>query len=74
MVEYCKAVATKAAGYASGTFLAGYVSEAAFDGVTFEAVVVGGRAAIVGALVAVVIPAFQKVASKAAATKVPDFQ
>ena len=72
MIEYAKAVFTKAAGYASGTFLAGYVSEAAFDGVTVEALVVGGRAALVGALVAVVIPAYQRVAAKAAATKLPN--
>ena len=71
MIEYAKAVFTKAAGYASSMFLAGYISEAAFDGVTVEAVVVGGRAALVGALVAVVIPAYQKIAARAAAKELP---
>ena len=73
MVEYIKAVAVKAVGTASVTFLAGFAGEGVLvPGFDFEAAVaVGARTALVGALVSVVIPAMQKVAAKAAATDIP---
>ena len=74
MIEYLKAVAIKAAGTASVTFLAGFSSEAALNISNAAAWVVGAQTAVAGAIISVVIPALNKVASKAAATKVPDFQ
>ena len=72
MVEYIKAVAVKALGTASVTFLAGFASEGVFhDGTWAQSAVTGASTAAVGALVSVVIPAMQKVAAKAAATNIP---
>ena len=74
MLEYIKAVATKAAGTASVTFLAGFASEGVFhDGTWAQSAVTGASTAAVGALVSVVIPALQRMAAKAAATEVPKY-
>ena len=71
MVEYIKAVAVKALGTASVTFIAGFAGEELLNSATADSLATGGRTALVGALVSVVIPALQKVAAKAAATNIP---
>ena len=68
--NWVRAVATKAVGTAVVTFLAGFTSEAAFGDLA-NVWAQGGKTAVFGALLGVVIPALNKVASKAAATDIP---
>ena len=74
MIEYAKAVAIKAAGTAGVTFISGFASEELILNTTKTGWETGASTAVVGAIVSVVIPALQRIAAKAAATKVPDFQ
>ena len=72
MIEYLKAVAVKALGTASVTFIAGFAGEEfLLNNATADSLATGVRTALVGALVSVVIPALQKLAAKAAATDIP---
>ena len=72
MIEYVKAVAIKAAGTAVVTFLAGVGADSFLSLSEAGALVSGAKVAVVGAVISVVVPAAQKVAARAAATRIPD--
>ena len=72
MIEYFKAVAVKATGTAGVTFLAGVGADTFLNLSEASSLLVGGKTAVVGAVISVVIPALNKLAARAAATKVPD--
>ena len=73
MVDEIKAVGQKFVGYVISTFLAGFTGELLLgpSDEFVEYVATGGRTALVGGVVGIVLPFIQRKASKAAATELP---
>lgn len=73
MVNELKALVTKFTGTVVSTFLAGFTGELLLGpgDVFVEYVATGGRTALVGAVIGIVVPYVQRKAAKAAATDIP---